>query len=214
MWSARRQATVLVVLGFITGLAALFGPAERWGGVDLGATGATLFCLTLVAAIVLLANRANEIFPEDSALAERRAWIGTVFVVFVLLSFLRFMWALSHQPVPPQTLDTSYARHFLQHVFSLIVAWKVLSYLIGRGAGAVQLDERDLRLEHSAIRAGDVALTAIIIALVCALAFVPAPLLAWWLAPVVLANLLIGMLIARALVEHLVLMFAYIAARR
>jgi hypothetical protein len=214
MWSARRQAAVLLIIGVITGVAALFGPAERWGVVDPGATGAALFCLTLIAAIVLFANRADQIFPEDSSVAERRAWIGILFVILVLLSFLRFMWALAHQPAPPQTLDDLYAKHFLQHLFSLLIAWKVLSYLIGRRAGAIQLDERDLRLEHSAIRAGDVALTAIIIAFVCALAFVPAPLLTWWLLPVVLANLLIGLLIARTLVEHLVLTFAYLAARR
>jgi uncharacterized membrane-anchored protein len=214
MWSARRQAAVILAVGAVTGLAALFGPAERWGGVDLGATGAALFTLTLLTAIVLFARRAEQIFPDDSSVAERRAWIGTLFIVLVLLSFLRFMWALSHEPDPPQILDYLFAKHFLQHLFSLIVAWKVLSHLIGRHAGAVQLDERDLRLEHAAVRVGDVALIAIIIACVCALAFVPAPLLAWWLAPIVLANLLLGLLIARGLVEHLVLTFAYIAARR
>jgi hypothetical protein len=214
MWTARRQAAVLLGVGAVTGLLALFGPAERWGGVDLGATGAALFFLTLLAAIALFALRADQVFPEDFSVAERRAWIGILFVVLVLLSFLRFMWALSHEPAPAQTLDDLYAKHFLQHLFSLIVAWKVLSHLIGRPSGAVQLDERDLRLEHSAVRAGDVALTAIIIAGVCALAFVPAPSLAWWLAPIVLANLLIGLLIARALVEHVVLTCAYIAARR
>ena len=36
-------------------LAALFGSAEAWGGVDLGATGASVFMLSLAAAIVLLA---------------------------------------------------------------------------------------------------------------------------------------------------------------
>ena len=214
MWSARRQAAVLMAIGGITGLAALFSPAERWGGLDVGATGAALFGLTLIAAMVLFARSADQLFPEDSSVAERRAWLGILFTVFVLLSFLRFMWTLSQQPDPPQSLDSLYAKHFLQHLFSLIVAWKVLSHLIGRHAGTVLLDERDLRLEYAAVRAGDVALVAIIVACVCALAFVPAPRLMWWLTPIVLANLLLGLLIARSLVEHLVLTFAYIAARR
>jgi len=214
MWSVRRQVAALLVVGVVAGFAALFGPAARWGGVDIGATGSALFVLALLAAIALLARRANEVFPDDSSVAERRSWIGILFVGFVLLSFLRFMWALSHQPEPPRTLDDVYAKHFLQHLFVLIVAWQVMSYLIGRHAGVVQLDERDLRLQHSAARAGDLALTVIIIGCVCMLALTPASMLTWWLAPIVLANLLIGLLIARSLVEHLVLAFAYFAARR
>ena len=214
MWSARRQAAAILAVGVVAGLAALFGPAERWGGVDLGATGAALVGLTLLAAIVLFARRAEQIFPDDSSVAERRAWIGTLFMVFVLLSFLRFMWALSHQPVPPRTLDDLYAKHFMQQLFGLLLAWQVMSYLIGRHAGAVQLDERDLRLQHSAARAGDLALTVIIVGCVCILALLPASMLAWWLAPIVLANLLIGLAVARSLVEHLVLAFAYFAARQ
>ena len=214
MWSVRRQVAVLLVVGVVAGFAALFGPAERWGGLDIGATGSALFALVLMAGIVLLTRRGNEVFPEDSSVAEQRSWIGILFIAFVLLSFLRFMWAMSHQPVPPRTLDDLYAKHFMQHLFGLLLAWQVMSYLIGRHAGAVQLDERDLRLQHSASRAGDLALTVIIIGCVCMLALTPASMLTWWLAPIVLANLLIGLLIARSLVEHLVLAFAYFAARR
>jgi hypothetical protein len=214
MWSVRRQAAVLLVIGVVAGFAALCGPAERWGGLDIGASGSALFALVLLAGIVLLARRGNEVFPEDSSVAEQRSWIGIFFIAFVLLSFLRFMWALSHQPVPPRTLDDLYAKHFMQHLFGLLLAWQVMSYLIGRHAGVVQLDERDLRLQHSASRAGDLALTAIIIGCVCTLALLPASMLAWWLAPIVLANLLIGLLIARSMVEHLVLALAYLAARR
>ncbi|MEO8063146.1 MAG: hypothetical protein ABI821_10390 [Pseudomonadota bacterium] len=214
MWSVRRQAAVLFVVGLVAGLATLFGPEERLGGVDLGATGAALFGLVLVAAVALFARGAEEIFPEGSSVAERRAWIGIFFIGFVLLSFLRFMWALAQVTELPQTLDAIYAKHFLQHLFGLILAWKLMAYLIARRAGGVPLDERDLNLEHVAERAGDVALTAIIIGCVCVLAFTPVEMLAWWLAPIVLANLLIGLLIARSLVEHLVLTFAYFAARR
>ena len=213
MWSARRQAAALLAIGIVAALAALFGPAGRIGGVDLGATGAALFGFVLVASIALFARSGDEVFPEDASVAERRAWIASVFVGLVLLSFLRFMWALSHQPAPPITLDDLDAKHFLQQLFSLIVAWRLLSYLIGRRAGEVQLDERDLRLQHAASRAGDWVLTVIVVAAVCALALLPAALLTGWLAPIVLANLLIGLLVARSLVEHLVLTLAYRVAR-
>ncbi len=90
----------------------------------------------------------------------------------------------------------------------------MISHRIGRRAEQVQADERDLRLQNVSARAGDLSLTVIIVACVCVLALTPAPLLAWWLSPIVLANVLIGLLIARSLVEHVVLTFAYFAARR
>jgi cell division protein FtsW (lipid II flippase) len=123
------------------------------------------------------------------------------------------MWALSHQATPPTTLDDLYSRHFMQHLFGLTVVWQFLSHLIGRHAGKVQLDERDLQVRQAASRAGDWVLTVIVIAAVCALALVPMPLLERWLAPIVLANLLIGLLIARLLVKHLALTLAYRVAR-
>jgi hypothetical protein len=214
MGSARRQASVLLAIGVLAGLATLFGPGERVGGVDLGATGATVFMLTLIAAIVVFALRAHEVFPEDASVTEQRAWIGALFIGFVLLDYLRFMWTVWQLPAPPPTLDAVYALPFLRRLFVLIIVWEVLSYLIGRRAGEVQTDERDLRLKNVAGRAGDWSMTLLIVCCVCLLALIPAPLLTWWLSPIVLANVLIGLMIARSLVEHVVLTIAYLAARR
>jgi hypothetical protein len=214
MWTARRQATALLTIGMVAGLATLFGPDERTGGVDVGATGASLFVLSLIAAMVLFALRSREIFPDDASVAEQRAWIGALFIGFILLDYLRFMWMVWQLPEPPPTPTAILASHFLRRLFVLIGVWAVISHLIGRQAGAVQTDERDLRLQNVSTRAGDMMLTLIIMACVCLLALTPAPLLEWWLSPIVLANVLIGLLIARSLVEHIVLTFAYFAARR
>lgn len=214
MWSARRQAAVLLAIGVVAGLATLFGPGERIGGVDMGATGASVFMLALVAAIVLFALRAHEVFPEDASVAEQRAWIGVMFIGFVLLDYLRFMGVVWQLPEPPPNLTAVYATHFLRRLFILIIVWTVISHLIGRRAGEVQTDERDLRLQNVSARAGDLSLTLIIVSCICVLALTPASMLAWWLSPIVLANLLIGLLIARSLVEHVVLTIAYFAARR
>ena len=73
----------------------------------------------------------------------------------------------------------------------------------------MEADERDLRLRHRADRAGDWALTLIVINGIIVLASVPRELLSWWLAPIVLANVLIGLLIAKSLVEHVVLTLSY-----
>jgi hypothetical protein len=182
--------------------------------VDVGATGASLFVLSLIAALVLFALRSGEVFPEDASVAERRAWVGALFIGFVLLDYLRFMWMVWQLPEPPSTPIAILAAHFLRRLVVLISVWAVISHLIGRPAGVVQTDERDLRLQNVSARAGDLVLTLIIVGCVCLLALLPAALLEWWLSPLVLANVLIGLLIARALVEHVVLTFAYFAARR
>ncbi len=47
MWTVRRVWAVFISLAVLACLANLFGPAERWWGVDLGATGAAVFHLAL-----------------------------------------------------------------------------------------------------------------------------------------------------------------------
>jgi hypothetical protein len=209
MGSSGRQATILLVMGGLAALAALFGPDAAWGRVDLGAVGAALFMLTLGMAIWLFAARGEAVFPEDMSVAERRTWVGLAFISIVLLSFARHLWSLSLHDSAPQGPDSLFARHFVERLVPLIVAWSVISHLIGRRSGGIEIDERDLRLRHRADRASDWAFTLIVVAGIVVLAWAPPDWLAWWLAPIVLANLLIGLLIARSLFEHLVLAISY-----
>jgi len=213
MWSVRRQAWVIAVVGGVGALAAILGPSDRWGGVDLGATGAALCVLALVAFIALCATRGDQVFPEHMSVAERRAWVGLAFITLILAKFMRQLWVLSGSAVVPEYIHGLFAHQFVQSLFTLIIGWAVISHLIGRAAGGLEADERDLRLRHRADRAGDWAFTLIVIAGICVLASVPAPMLAWWLSPIVLANLLIGLLIAKSLVEHVALALAYRAGR-
>jgi len=213
MGSAQRLSWVVLLVATAGLLGALFGPSERWGGVDLGATGAAVFMLALAAAIWLFAARGDQVFPEHMSVSERRAWVGLAFIAVILATFMRQLWALSGRAVVPEYIHGLFSHQFLQRLITLIIAWSVISWLIGRQGGEVETDERDLRLRHRADRAGDWAFTLIVIAGICVLASIPAPLLAWWLSPIVLANLLIGLLIAKSLVEHVALAFAYRAGR-
>jgi hypothetical protein len=179
----------------------------------VGATGAAVFTLCLAATVVLFAIKGDAIFPEEISLSERRAWLGLVFIAIVLFSFTRHLWALSLGGEVPQSIDALFAHHFMQRLIALVIAWSVLSHLFGRNAGDIQADERDLRMQSRADRAGDWALTLIVIACVCVLALVPAARLAWWLSPIVLANVLIGLLITKSLVEYLALTLQYRSAR-
>jgi hypothetical protein len=194
-------------------LATFFGPSERWGGVDIGATGPAVFLLGAGALIWLLSSRADGVFPDHMSLAERRAWVGLSFIVVIVASFARQIWVLSLHAVVPEYLYGLFAHQFVHQLLVLIIIWAVISHVIGRGMGAVEADERDLRLQHRADRVGDLAFTLIVIACILVLALVPAPRLAWWLSPIVLANLLIGLLIAKSLVDHVALALAYRAGR-
>jgi hypothetical protein len=213
MWSAQRQAWVVLGVAILGAVATLFGPSERWGGVDIGATGPTVFLLGMGGLVWLFATRGDQVFPEHMSVAERRAWVGLIFVAVIIASFARHFWALSIRAAVPEHIHGFFAHQFISRLVVLIVAWSVISHLIGRREGSVEADERDLRLRHRADRAGDWALTLIVIAGICVLASVPSPRLAWWLAPIALANLLIGLLIAKSLVEHVALTLAYRAAR-
>ncbi len=209
-----RSAWILLPAIVLAALAALFGPDDRWLGVDIGATGATLFGAALWVGCWLFARHPERIFPVDWSTAERRAWIGLLFLTLVLLNFVRFFWLLQSHGAAPATLADFPARVGF-NMFVLLIAWAVVSDAVRqRGAGEVELDERDLRLRHGANRAGDAALSATVVAIVILLVAVPATALGWWLAPLIAANLLIGILIVKSLVEHAWLVASYARQRR
>jgi hypothetical protein len=209
MRSSRRLAWVLLSFAAVTAIASLFGPAERWAGIDIGATGASLFAGSLLCSVWLFAVRGETVFRDDMSIAERRAWVGFVFIGILLLGFSRHLWVLWANEIVPVTHDQFVGRHFIPRLVVLIIVWSVVSHLIGRSAGGIAADERDLRLRHRADRVGDWAFTLIVIACIAVLASVPASILRWWLEPIVLANVLIGLLIVKSFVEHVALTASY-----
>jgi hypothetical protein len=209
MESSKRMLWVLVGAGVIAALAALFGPAAPRFGVDIGATGFSVFVGVLAALIWLFATRGNAIFPEDMSIAERRAWVGLFFIGALLLSFSRHLWALWAQEAVPVSHVRFLDDKFVHRMAVLIIAWSVMAHLIRRAAGGIEADERDLRLRHRADRVGDWAFTLIVVGCIIVLASVPAPHLEWWLAPIVLANVLFGLLVVKAFVENVALAYNY-----
>lgn len=207
MRSARRLAWVLLATGGPAASVALLGP--RWHGMDLGATGAAVFVVCAILSIGLFATRSHEVFPEHMSIAERRTWVGLVFLTLVLAGFAREMLVLSGHGNFPEHVHDLFAPAFMERYVVLAIAWGVIAHLVERGDGGLEGDERDLHLRHRADRAGDWAFTLIVIAGILVLAWVPRELLSWWLAPRVLANVLIGLLITKSLVEHAVLACSY-----
>jgi hypothetical protein len=210
---SRRHALLLLLVGILSAIAALFAPGGRWLGVDPGAVGSAVFILSAGAAIALFAFRGDEVFPEDMSIAERRGWIGVIFLAVLLAALARQIWALSIHSAGADRIDQLFSHHFVQRWSVLTIFWAVLSHLIGRSAGGIEMDERDLRLRHRADRGGDFTLVLIVILAVCLLAALPRAVLEWWLEPIVLANVLIGLLIAKVFIEHVVLTYSYRASR-
>ena len=155
------------------------------------------------------AKRGDEVFPEHMSVAERRAWVGLAFACIVVASFARHFWAMAAQDFPPETFRDPIGRHFIQQLLALMIGWTVIARLISRQAGGIGVDERDLRLLDRAHAAGDFALTLIVIGCIVVLAFTPVKLIEWWLAPMALDYVLVGVLIAKSLVEQVALALAY-----
>ena len=215
MLSISRLAWMLLVLALMGALAGLFGPHERVWGVDLGATGVAVFGFTLWTGAWLFARHPDEIFPPEWSIAERRGWAGLLFLTLVFVNFLKFMVSLAHLDSPPASIRELPSQRFIWILFVLLIAWAVVAKTLrGPQTELVELDERDLRMQRSADRAGDWTLTFVVIAVALLLAYVPAAHLAWWLSPLIAAHALIGLLIGRAFVKLACLVVCYALERR
>lgn len=210
-----RLAWAVLALTLIGALGSLFGPQERWWGLEIGRLGATVFGFTLWIGAGLFAAYPERIFSPTWSIAERRAWAGLFFVLLIFLGYLRFMWTLGGLPQIPDSLGELPADNFLWNLAVMLIAWAVVSSTLrGREPAVIEADERDLRLRRAADHVGDWALTIMIAWCVGLLVAQPADRLAWWLEPMIAANVLVGILIAKTLVEHAYLVGRYAWDRR
>jgi hypothetical protein len=197
-------------------LGALFAPDGRWQGlVDIGAVGAAIYALGLAALVWRVALLSERVCPANWSIAERRGWSALFFGVLILLSFTHFLWSEARSSMPPMALHEFMFRRFGWNLGVLGVSASVVHRLLGaRGADIPELDERDLRIRHAADRAGNGLLTAIVILCVGLLVALPYDSLAWWLAPLIAAHVLIGVLICKSLAENVWIVAAYARERR
>jgi hypothetical protein len=200
--------TVLALLG------ALFAPDGRWLGVDVGATSHSLYVFALAGLVWQVSADPEALFPAEWSIAERRGWVSVFFGAMIVVWFAHFMWHASHyDPVPTKPYEFEF-RHLGFSLIVLLIAWTVTHIQVGaRQGGAVELDERDLRIRHAAVRFGDTLLCVTVVACVVLLATLPGEWLTWWLAPLITAHLLIGLLICKSLAENLWLVLSYARER-
>lgn len=210
-----RLAWAVLALTLIGALGSWFGPQERWWGLNVGSLGSTVFGFTLWIGAGLFAAYPERIFSPAWSIAERRAWAGLFFVVLIFAAYLRFMWRLGDLPEIPDSLRELPADNFLWNVSVLLITWAVVSSTLrGRETDVIEADERDLRLRRAADRVGDWILTILIAWCVGLLIGQPTERLAWWLAPMVAANVLVGILVTKTLLEHAYLVGRYAWDRR
>ena len=210
-----RLNLILVVVTVLALLASLFAPSGRWwAGLELGAIGASVYAVGVAALVLQVGCAPERLFPTEWSIAERRGWAAVFFGTLILMSFAHFLWSEAQYGQPPMTLHMFMFRRFGWNLGVLAVAAFIVHRLLGaRYAGAVEFDERDLRIRYSAIRAGDATLTLAVSACVVLLAALPPDVLAWWLAPLIAAHVLIGVLICKSLAENLWLVARYARAR-
>jgi uncharacterized membrane protein len=184
------------------------GP-DGWLGMDIGPVGSAVLYAALWLFVVHLSKHSEAAFPADASLAERQAWVATAFVSLIYFHWLTFMTMLPDLGAAADAISNPASRRFGIQVGMLIFAWIVVAGVVRSGnREAVELDERDLRVRHAASRAGSGILAVSIIGLICALMMLPESM-SRWLRPLIVANALVGLLIAKTLTENVYAVLRY-----
>lgn len=203
----RRLQALLAVAAL--GVAGMFLGGESWLGIDLGPVGASVLYAALWLFVIFLARYGREVFPEEWSPAEKQAWVALVFVALVSFNMANLLAALPDLGAAAEQLRNSATRPLWTNLGMLIVGWIIIAGMLrGQEAGNVERDERDLRIAHRASRLADGAMALLIIWLVVLLVALPEQSRVW-LRPLIAANVLIALLIARTLVENIYTVLRY-----
>jgi hypothetical protein len=213
MAALQRRTQILIALAAL-GAAGMFLGPDGWLGIDIGRVGAAVLYATIWLFVVHLSRSPEGIFPEQASPAERQGWVALAFVSLIACHFLNFIAALPSLGVAADYISNPASRRFGINLGLLLVAWIVVGGILRAQNGeGVEADERDLRIQHSAQRTAGGLLSALIIAFVALLAIFPEQA-QQWMRPLIVGNLLLGLLIARTLTESIYLVARYSRERR
>lgn len=208
MTAIQRRTAVVLAAAALGTVGMFFGP-DGWNGLDIGPLGATVLYAALCTLVIHLARHADGIFPEGTALAERQAWVALVFGVLIAFHFVNFLAALPALGDAADRIVNPASRRFAINLGLLLSGWIVVSGLLrAQNAEAVELDERDLRIEHAAGRVASGLMAAMMVGLVVVLASFPDPLRPM-MRPLIVASALIGLLLASAIAQNLYSVLSY-----
>jgi Predicted membrane protein (DUF2178) len=207
-----RGMRALLSLAALAAAGMFLGP-DGWLGIDLGTVGSAVLYAALWVLVIFLARNPEAVFPEDASLAERQAWLSVVFVTLIALHFGNLLLALPALGAAADSISNPVSRPFGGNLGTIVVVWIVVaSVMRSRSDEAVELDERDLRIQHSASRVANAVMTTLIVALIVLLIALPEQSRTW-LRPMMAANALLALLIARDLAQNIQAVVRYRFAR-
>jgi hypothetical protein len=145
-----RRIQALLGLAALGVAGMLLGP-DIGHRIDIGAIGGALLYGALWLFVVHLAKFAAEVFPDPWSLAEKQAAVGIAFMVLISFHVANLLFALPDLGVEADRLRNSATRPLWINLGMLFFAWTLIASTIRRQeSGAVQRDERDLRIAHGA----------------------------------------------------------------
>lgn len=204
----QRRAQALLAMAAL-GAAGMFLGPDGWFGIDIGAIGAAVLYGAMWLFVILQARFGGEVFPEHWSPAEKKSWVALVFTALVTLHVANMLLSLPGLGAAADQLRNPATRVLWVNIGILVVGWIVIgTQLRKHEGGGVQLDERDLRIQHGASRVADGAMTLLIVCMILALFALPEQSRTW-LRPLIVANALIALLITRALVENIHAVWRY-----
>lgn len=208
MTALHRRSVLLLGLAAL-GAAGMFLGPDGWFGIDIGPVGSVVLYAALWLFLIHLSKNPEGALPADASLAERLAWVSAMFSTLLWFHWLNYLVALRSLGAEADQLWNPASRAFGLNLGLIIFAWIVVTMVLRSGNHeTVELDERDLRIQNEAGRAGSAFMAVLIIGLIAALATQPERL-APWLRPLIVANVLVGLLVARALTENVYSVIRY-----
>lgn len=175
-------------------------------GIDAGQLGAALLVTVLWTSLWFLSCHPIDRMDTAASHGEWQAWIGSAFLALVIVYFLS-QWSVF--AVPGTVLDNPAAARVGRNGVMLLVAWVVLSSVLGRRWKLqVTTDERDRLIASRAGHSARNAQVILIVGLAVTLGFSGETHMRW-ATPLLLAHLLILVLMIASLVESLASAFAY-----
>ncbi len=213
MAALHRRTQILISLAALGAVGMFLGP-DGWLGIDIGPIGAAVLYAAIWLFVVHLSRSPDGIFPEQASPAERQGWVALAFNVLIACHFLNFIAALPALGGAADYLSNPASRRFGINLGMLLFAWMVVGGILRAQHGqGIEADERDLRVQHVAQRTAGGLMSALIIGLVALLAIFPEQA-QQWMRPLIVGNLLLGLLIARTLTESICLIARYSRERR
>jgi hypothetical protein len=201
--SAINRRNWLLLCLVALGAAGMFLAPSGWLGLDLGPAASVLLYTALWLGVMHVSRYSNGAFPEGAPLAERQAWVGVAFVTLIALHYLNFLSALPGLGAEADRISNSASRPFGINLGMLMFGWIVVAGAVRKqNQEVVELDERDLRIQHASGRFANGLMSLLIIGLIVSLAWFPETAQRW-MRPLIVGNALIGLLIVRTLSENL-----------